>query len=176
MMVNGVCKLADFGSAQVMSDVLVPQSFRTVYAYSPGYLAPEVMESNSFTSKVDIWSVGCIMLELLTGSDMFYDGTAPPPTFRLGKMPWTERKFKSSFEAFYWIRHNPTAIPKLPANLSTTGNDFLRSCFTREETKRPTAMELLKHSFLTQVFCSSHICFIPSFFFGSLPSGLICPA
>lgn len=65
-----VWKLADFG---LSSDRSGYRSVRDEYAYGPsGYRAPELMdELSSFTNKSDIWALGCIIFELLTGVRAF---------------------------------------------------------------------------------------------------------
>jgi len=48
------------------------QSYTTSARGTPGYRAPELLkEPASFTNKVDIWSLGCIFYELVTGSQLF---------------------------------------------------------------------------------------------------------
>ncbi|KAJ9053506.1 glycogen synthase kinase 3, variant 3 [Entomophthora muscae] len=65
---TGVLKLCDFGSAKV----LVPSEANVAYICSRYYRAPElIFGSTSYTTQIDIWSVGCVMAELMQGSPLF---------------------------------------------------------------------------------------------------------
>lgn len=57
-------KLADFGVAIKLSEIHVDEQD---VVGSPYWIAPEIIEMSSPTSACDIWSVGCIVIELLTG-------------------------------------------------------------------------------------------------------------
>jgi len=61
-------KLCDFGSAKV----LVKGEAHVSYICSRYYRAPElVFEATEYTSAIDIWSMGCVMAELLLGKPLF---------------------------------------------------------------------------------------------------------
>ncbi|KAG5176589.1 kinase-like domain-containing protein, partial [Tribonema minus] len=64
---NGVLKLADFGVAIKLSDNLEGEDMDVVG--TPYWMAPEIIEMKGTTSACDIWSVGCTIIELLTGTD-----------------------------------------------------------------------------------------------------------
>jgi len=56
--------LADFGiTSEVMSTMMVTSFGRG----TPGYRAPELLVQDEYDNKVDIWAVGCILHELVTG-------------------------------------------------------------------------------------------------------------
>ena len=42
---------------------------------TPGYVAPEVLKDHPFTTKSDIFSVGCIFFNILSGKNMFQGKT-----------------------------------------------------------------------------------------------------
>ena len=67
--------LSDFGLAKLISDnnLSVTQSI----VGTPHYIAPEVWEGQSNTSQADIYALGCILYELLTGQKLF-QGQTPP--------------------------------------------------------------------------------------------------
>lgn len=60
-------KLIDFGFACYLRD----GEFTKTLCGSPLYLAPEVLSGNYYDSKVDIWSVGCVLFELMYGKSVF---------------------------------------------------------------------------------------------------------
>ncbi|KAA6369646.1 MAG: putative Dual specificity protein kinase pom1, partial [Streblomastix strix] len=58
-------KVIDFGSSCFVTD---PLSF---YTQSRSYRAPEVILGVPYGRKIDIWSLGCILVEMLTGRVLF---------------------------------------------------------------------------------------------------------
>jgi len=61
-------KLCDFGSAKI----LVKNEPNVAYICSRYYRAPElVFEATEYTCAIDIWSLGCVMAELLLGNPLF---------------------------------------------------------------------------------------------------------
>eukprot|EP00249_Psilotum_nudum_P016019 c25614_g1_i1 orf=305-2899(+) len=124
---GGVVKLADFGMAKHISAQSFPLSFKG----SPYWMAPEVIKNeNGYDVAVDIWSLGCTILEMVTGKPPWsqYEGVAA--MFKIG----------SSRE-----------IPDIPEFLSDDGNDFIRSCLQRNPRDRPSAAQLLEHPFLNSI-------------------------
>lgn len=90
-------------------------------------VAPEIIEMSAFTTASDIWSVGCTVLELLTGV---------PPHFELTQM-----------SAMYHIVND--AHPPLPDGLTDELRDFLMKCFVKDVHRRARASELRAHPWLT---------------------------
>ncbi|QSL65480.1 hypothetical protein MERGE_002792 [Pneumocystis wakefieldiae] len=64
----GVLKLCDFGSAKV----LVTGKPNVSYICSRYYRAPElIFGATNYTTKIDIWSTGCVLAELMLGQPIF---------------------------------------------------------------------------------------------------------
>ncbi|ORY83779.1 MAP protein kinase [Protomyces lactucae-debilis] len=75
ILVNADCelKICDFGLARGYSDVAEENAgFMTEYVATRWYRAPEIMLSfQSYSKAIDLWSVGCILAELLGGRPFF---------------------------------------------------------------------------------------------------------
>ncbi|ONK63990.1 uncharacterized protein A4U43_C07F20980 [Asparagus officinalis] len=121
---NGRVKLADFGMAKHITGQSCPLSFKG----SPYWMAPEVIKNaNGCNLAVDIWSLGCTILEMATS-----------------KPPWSQYE---GIAAMFKIG-NSRELPAIPGHLSEDGKDFIRRCLQREPSYRPTAAELLQHPFV----------------------------
>lgn len=70
---NAMLKISDFGLSKLIS----VDSMKTVCG-SQLYVAPEVLMGGNYTSKVDIWSMGCLLFAMLSGSVPFCDAYSPP--------------------------------------------------------------------------------------------------
>jgi len=113
---EGLVKLADFGvAARMGEDNMNTSKCEDVDgdheqpAGTPYWMAPEVIELKTVTTASDIWSVGCLAIELLTGQ---------PPYFDLQPL-----------SAMYNIVQEPH--PALPPSASDMMRDFLLSCFSK---------------------------------------------
>ena len=115
--------MADFGVATKLTENEKANSL----AGTPYWMAPEVIEmSGQITSACDIWSLGCTVIELLTGK---------PPYFDLNQ-----------FSAMTKIVNYE--MPPLPDSISDELKDFLTKCFNKDPFSRLDAKILLKHPWL----------------------------
>ena len=64
---NGVVKLADFGWSNYFDD----DNRRLTYCGTPEYLAPEMIKQSGHDKSLDVWNLGVLLFELLTGSPPF---------------------------------------------------------------------------------------------------------
>lgn len=65
---NGQIKLTDFGFAKIIGRETITKTF----CGTPPYMAPEILQlGGQYTTKTDLWSVGCIFYEMLTGYPPF---------------------------------------------------------------------------------------------------------
>ena len=115
---KGDVKLADFGVAAVIDS---SDKHFTVVG-SPYWMAPEIIQATGHSVQSDIWSLGCTVIELLTGE---------PPHFGLNPMT-----------AMFKIVQSPAPIPR---DVSPQMHKFLEACFQKDPEARPPASELLKN-------------------------------
>ncbi|XP_043709849.1 serine/threonine-protein kinase ATG1a isoform X2 [Telopea speciosissima] len=62
-----VLKIGDFGFARY----LTPQGLADTLCGSPLYMAPEIIQNQKYDAKADLWSVGAILFQLVTGKPPF---------------------------------------------------------------------------------------------------------
>ncbi|KZS90479.1 hypothetical protein SISNIDRAFT_475331 [Sistotremastrum niveocremeum HHB9708] len=120
---DGCVKLADFG---VASNTAAANADDGAVVGSPYWMAPEVIEQSGATTASDIWSVGCVVIELLEGK---------PPYHFLDPMP-----------ALFRIVQDD--CPPIPEGASHIVKDFLYHCFQKDANLRVSAKKLLKHSWM----------------------------
>ena len=59
---SGLCKLGDFGVSRVLRHTV---DLASTQIGTPYYMSPEIMNNQKYNSKTDIWSLGCILYELM---------------------------------------------------------------------------------------------------------------
>jgi len=69
--------LTDFGLAKLAGEHSVSMSAGSSIVGTPHYIAPEVWEGKGSTTQSDIYALGCILFEMLTGEKVF-KGQTPP--------------------------------------------------------------------------------------------------
>ncbi|KAG8214693.1 hypothetical protein J3R82DRAFT_9774 [Butyriboletus roseoflavus] len=120
---DGCVKLADFGVASSTTTGAVSDD---AVVGSPYWMAPEVIEQSGATTASDIWSVGCVVIELLEGK---------PPYHFLDPMP-----------ALFRIVQDD--CPPIPEGASPIVKDFLLHCFQKDSNLRISAKKLLRHPWM----------------------------
>ncbi|KAJ7038275.1 kinase-like domain-containing protein [Mycena alexandri] len=127
---SGVCKISDFGISK--REDVQGQAFTNMRGTS-FWMAPEVLDSNNkrgYDSKVDIWSLGCVVVEMWTG-----------------RRPWAGEEFLPVMLKLY-NGTPPPVPPDILADLSELALDFRNECFTINPQARPTAAILRNHPYL----------------------------
>ena len=91
-------------------------------------MAPEVIELKGASTKSDIWSLGCTLIELVTG-----------------KPPYSDL---ISMSAMFHIVEDKN--PPLPDNISKDMANFLLACFQKDPQSRPSATQLRAHKWIVK--------------------------
>lgn len=128
---EGVVKLADFGTAKKIADVMNNSTGLKSLVGTPYMMAPEVIRQTGHGMPADIWSLACVLWEMAT--------TKPPFT-----------QFTDRIVAMYNIAH-AKAPPDPPDALSEDAKSFVRACMTIQANERATTTQLLEHPFIKTV-------------------------
>ncbi|KAI8915189.1 kinase-like domain-containing protein, partial [Powellomyces hirtus] len=118
---EGIVKISDFGISK-------KNEYREAYHRvtrmsmqgSIPWMAPEVARGKGYSAKVDIWSLGCLVLEMLTS-----------------QTPW----HKARGNVIYLL--GTGNAPPLPGTLTPASRSFIEQCFKIDPELRPTATDLL---------------------------------
>lgn len=110
-------KLGDFGLSKLMQS----HDFASTYVGTPFYMSPEICAAERYTSKSDIWSLGCIIYELCTREPPF--------------------NAKSHFQLVQKIKEGK--IAPLPSCYSTELSAVIKDCLRVNPDKRPDTATLL---------------------------------
>lgn len=121
---DGVLKVGDFGTSKELQTTLVTDSV----AGTPNFMAPEVIACSGHSCMADIWSVGCCVLEMLTGH---------PPFWNLDNhMAVMFAVMKGNLEQ------------QVPTHISEDAKDFIKLCARSDPKERPSARQLQQHRWL----------------------------
>ncbi|CAG8517163.1 10280_t:CDS:10 [Diversispora eburnea] len=125
---EGCCKISDFGiSKKNEQGIAYDYNSNMSLQGTIFWMAPEVFTAG-YSAKVDIWSLGCVVLEMFAGERPWPNLSDLAAIFKLG----SEKKSPP-------IREDIV--------MSNDARDFLNKCFIIEPNDRPTAKQLLSHPF-----------------------------
>lgn len=127
--IDGTCKISDFGISKKTDNIYGTDKSNNMQG-SVFWMAPEVVQGQGYSAKVDIWSLGCVVLEMFQG-----------------KRPWSKEE---SIGAIYKLG-NLNMAPPIPDDVSSSISagalGFMLDCFTIDPSERPTAERLKDHQF-----------------------------
>jgi len=143
-------KLCDFGSAKI----LVKGEANVAYICSRYYRAPElVFEATEYTNAIDVWSMGCVMAELLLGNPLFPGESGVDQLIEIIKILGTPTKeqiqaMNPNHTSFKFPQIKPHPWSKVFRNKAPIDAIDLVSQFLRYEPKnRISAFVALAHPF-----------------------------
>ena len=135
--IDGTCKISDFGISKRSQDIYENNAEMSMQG-TIFWMAPEVIDSivedkrQGYSAKVDIWSLGCVVLEMFAG-----------------KRPWSNEAVVSAIYKIGKTKLAPPIPEDLKDSISTGAKDFIEKCFIINPEERPTAKELLQHEFVS---------------------------
>ena len=88
---------------------------------TPYWIAPEVIQQKEYGSKIDVWSLGIMVIEMIEGQPPYLD--------------------EEPMKALYLIRTNGTPALKHPERLSSVLRDFLTLCLDVDVKRRMSSRE-----------------------------------
>ena len=154
-------RIIDLGSSCFANE----RSF--TYIQSRFYRAPEVILGIPYTCAIDMWSLGCLIVELLTGSPIFPGDNEIDMLHRIievcGEVPKSVLQRSPRQRLFYNCDYSPKfdvmegriRQPSTRSILSVVGNvdesllSFIEACLIIDPEQRQTPEEALRHKWLT---------------------------
>lgn len=122
---EGRVKLADFGYA---TQLTTDREQRKTVVGTVSWMAPELVTGSLYGTKVDVWSLGIMVLELAEGE---------PPLFKVNPM-----------KALFMIVSGPSPALTDPGKWSPEFVQFTRRCLVKDPDARASCEELLDMPFL----------------------------
>uniref|UniRef100_A0A5F8G9T4 Mitogen-activated protein kinase 15 n=1 Tax=Monodelphis domestica TaxID=13616 RepID=A0A5F8G9T4_MONDO len=158
-------KLCDFGLARSLSQLHEEPGnpALTEYVATRWYRAPEILlSSHRYTQGVDMWSLGCILGEMLLGRPLF-PGTSTLNQLELilAAIPAPNKEdfltFGSDYSASVLHRMGPRQLltlgSRLPPSTPPEALDLLERLLVFDPEKRLTADEALRHPYVKRFHC-----------------------
>ncbi|CAH8600225.1 unnamed protein product [Schistosoma margrebowiei] len=156
-------KLCDFGLARSLKGRNMKYEYNNATRW---YRAPEILLAcHDYTKGVDIWSLGCILGEMLIGTPLF-PGTStldqierimaglPKPSPE--DLASVKSPYSSSILQKAHIR-NRRSLDQLLINVDKTATDLLYKMLHFNPHKRITALEALKHPYVRRFYSPNEI-------------------
>jgi mitogen-activated protein kinase kinase kinase len=111
---DGTCKISDFGISKKSNDIYGNDSSNSMQG-SVFWMAPEVIQSQGqgYSAKVDIWSLGCVVLEMFAG-----------------RRPWSKEEAIGAIFKLGSLSQAPPIPDDVSMNVTPAALAFMWDCFT----------------------------------------------
>ncbi|KAG2301030.1 hypothetical protein Bca52824_029681 [Brassica carinata] len=172
---SGELKICDFGMARQYGSPIKPYTQMVITQW---YRPPELLlGAKQYSTAVDMWSIGCIMAELLSQKPLFPGKTeldqlqkifavlgTPDEAIWPGFSSLPNAKAKFPTQSYNLLRKKFPAISFVGGQiLSERGFDLLNGLLTLDPEKRLTVEEALNHSWFHEVPLPKSQDFMPTF-------------
>ena len=148
-------KLCDFGLSRMFS---LPMGKMTHEIITLWYRPPEVLLGiENYTTKVDSWSIGCIMAEMITGKPLFPGDSEIGQLFKIFQIMGTPNEeswpgiTKLKDYSINFPQWKPKKIKDLFPNFDKDGLDLMEKFLQMDPDKRITIKDAINHPFLEKV-------------------------
>ena len=122
-----IVKVLDFGIAKLLNQVDISDGTLGPMAGTPEYLAPERLLSRPYDGRSDIYSLGCMMYELIAGRVPFVSNR---------EMPW--------LVTAQHVEQPPIPLGDIVANVPPSVAALVHLALTKNPDQRPTAAVFLQ--------------------------------
>lgn len=139
---TGAVKIADFGISrcQVSSGPEVVHTF----VGSISYMSPERLSGGTYGYESDVWSVGVVLCEAVTGLHPYHDDVA-------GQAPTFWDLLQRVMQRNDTLHRSPLKYKPGREGISDEMDNFVSRCLAFERSDRATATELLQHPWLADM-------------------------
>ncbi|CAH8872011.1 unnamed protein product [Trichobilharzia szidati] len=153
---SGVVKLCDFGFARTLA---APGEVYTDYVATRWYRAPELLVGDTkYGRPIDIWAIGCLAAEMLTGDPLFPGDSDIDQLHRIVRcLGNLSEKYQNIFQRnplFVGMRvplaREIDPLDKRLAKVSKLTLGFIKICLRIDANDRPTSSALLRNEYFTR--------------------------
>eukprot|EP00906_Rhabdomonas_costata_P037223 RCo052337 len=129
---DGSIKITDFGISAALVDSACQAH---TFVGTVQYMSPERLSGAEYSYPVDIWSLGCTLIQLATG-----------------RHPYSKLDEKANFWEVLQLITNENS-PELPPDqiFSRNFRNFVQLCVVKDPAGRGTAAQLLEHPFVAEM-------------------------
>nr|XP_022315577.1 cyclin-dependent kinase-like 4 isoform X12 [Crassostrea virginica] len=153
---SGIVKLCDFGFARTLAQ---PGETYTDYVATRWYRAPELLVGDTkYGRAVDIWAIGCLVAEMLTGEPLFPGDSDIDQLYHIvkcfGNLTPRHKEVFLRNPLFVGMRlpevREISPLEKKFTRISSQSLDLMKQCLRLDPDERPTCSQLIKHDFFSK--------------------------
>ncbi|GMM44545.1 serine/threonine protein kinase [Pichia kluyveri] len=151
--IRGILKLCDFGSAKILK----PTEPNVSYICSRYYRAPElIFGARNYTTKIDIWSAGCVIAEMVLGQPLFPGQSGIDQLVEIIKLLGTPSKDQINDMNPNYKDHKFPSIKSIPImkifpNISIEMQQLFINIFQYSPIKRISAIDAMSMDYFNEL-------------------------